>query len=90
MPFTITQMARHTADYNTLQARICTPSGLPNEADFSFIANVGTFGSYGSYASFGDEEVSVTASIASRYTGSVSASVGGSTHYDGSVTSSYA
>ncbi len=90
MPFTIAQMLRHTADYNSLQARICTPSGLSKEADFSFIANVATFGSYGSgsYASFNDEEVSVAAS---KYTGngSVSASVGGATYETRSATSSY-
>ena len=103
MPFTVSQMLRHTADYNTLQARICSTSGLSQEADFSFIANMGTFGngSYGSYTSFGDEEVSV--SVSSRFAGSVSKnsvgastyskhSVGASTYseYDGSVASSYA
>lgn len=76
MPFTTAQMLRHTADYNELQGRLCTASGLSEEADYSFIANVGTFGSFGSYKSFGgDDEVSVTGSIASAYTaGSVSAS----------------
>lgn len=71
MPFTIAQMGRHTADYNSLQARLCTASGLAEGADYSFIANVGTFNSFGSYKSFNDDATSVTGSVASTYAGSV-------------------
>jgi len=58
MPWTIAQMGRHTADYNSLRARLCTATGLSEGTDYSFVANINSFNSYGggSYVSFNDDD----------------------------------
>ena len=56
MPFTIAQMGRHTADYNALQGRICTATGLAQDADYSFVSNINSMNSFGSYKSFNDDD----------------------------------
>lgn len=61
MPFTIAQMGRHTADYNSLQARMCSTTGLMEGADHSFIANLSSFNnSFGMYKSFNDEDTATS------------------------------
>lgn len=49
MPFIIAQMGRHTADYNFLQGRICSSTGLVEDAEHSLTENMNV------YKSFNDE-----------------------------------
>jgi len=66
MPFSIAQMGRHTADYNSLQGRLCTDTGLAREADYSFISNINTMDSFGTYRSFNDDGTSFGGSVYTR------------------------
>ena len=66
MPFSIAQMGRHTADYNSLQGRLCTATGLAREADYSFISNINTMDSFGTYRSFNDDATSFGGSVNTR------------------------
>ena len=56
MPLTIAQMGRHTADYNSLKGRLCTATGLAQDADYSFISNTNSMQSFRSYKSFNDDD----------------------------------